>query len=215
MNILLICNKKNILGNKLIIYTTLYCNSDVNWIICLTEDIEEREQRNIQNLVSYLDSLSSVIFERIDTTKSLEDQFDYLSDFLYISADCMVAQTIEYMYQDLVDSNCRLKVTETESRYCTFFISLKKNREKNKKTYIVLNDGIITALMHEETDIEYFEPRIGYCGKFSFNFNMPILFWFDGDNLKVYEANLRDWYEMYPDFKSYIEQIQLAETIYF
>lgn len=215
MTILLVCNNKNLLGNKLIIYTTLFCNSGVTWIICLTEDIGEKELINIQNLIAYLDSSSSVIFDQINENEPLENQFSYLSNFLYISADCMVAQSIDDIYSDMIDDNCSLVITQDNSRYCVFFINLNHTRAENKNTYIKIENGIIIELIDDDLDFEYFDPRIGYNGTFSFHFSMPIIFWFSKTNLSVYDTTLENWYKMYPDFQPYIEQIQLAETIYF
>lgn len=215
MNIMLFCNNKNLLGNKLVIYSTLYCNDTINWFIVLTEEIGEREERNIQNLVKYMDSESNVIFEQIDITYSLEEQYPYLLDCLYIAPDCITTQFFEDWYDKAKEGNSIVTINDSQERTCVAFINLETNRINNNATYVDYDDNGISTFLWGDATIEYFDSRIGDCGTFSFVFNMPIIFWFAGENKKVYTTDLEEWSQLYPDFYAYIKQIQLAETIYF
>ena len=71
------------------------------FFILLTEDIGEKEKQNIKNLVKYLDYESEVYFEEESLNVSLEKYFHYLDHLLYLSADTLVTQTIEYLYKIL------------------------------------------------------------------------------------------------------------------
>lgn len=216
MNILLLCNNKNLLGNKLVIYSTLYCNDTVNWFIVLTEEIGEKEETNLQNLVTYMDSSSIVIFERINKIQSLEEQYSYLSEFLYIAPDCMTIQNLEKWYQKAQSNSATVLLNDTKERTCVAFIDLQSHRLNNISTYIDYDDnGISSFFWNEDIPIDYFDSRIGYSGQFSFYFNVPIIFWFANENKSIYSMKLDQWKQLYPDFEPDVKQIQLAEQIYF
>ena len=224
MNILLICNKKNLLGNKLVIDSTLYCNDGVTFFILLTEDIGDHEKQNIKNLVKYLDHESSVYFEENKDIKNIpiEDYFYFLDHLLYLSADTLVTQTIEYIYETLEEDTKNIitlnKIDETfsELRHPIIFFNFKNIREYKEKVFINHNNFEITELSCNQDRFDYFiDSRIGFKGIFSFNFNMPIIFWFTNDNKKIYEMNTITWCELYPDFEPMVKQIYLSEMINF
>ena len=220
MNILLICNKKNLLGNKLVIDSTLYCNNGVTFYIWLTEDIGEEEKKNIKNLVEYLDGESRVFFEYVEGF--FEKYFYFIDDLLYLSADTLVTQTIEHLYEAWAEDARKTiivnEITEefTEQRYPIIFFNLAKVRKTSTNLIIDTNDSEITILDCDGIELDYFEDsRIGFKGKFSFNFNMPIIFWFTNENKKIYEIDLPTWFSLYPDFEPMVRQIFLSETIKF
>ena len=221
MNILLICNKKNLLGNKLVIDSTLYCNNQVTFFIWLTEDIGEKEKNNIQNLVSYLDFTSNVIFEE-DITNPLEQHFYYLDDLLYLSADTLVAQTLENKYEMLKeDTKYSITINEitedfTELRSPIIFFNFNNILTLKDNIVIEHNNSEIINIECNKEYVNYFtDDRIGAKGKFSFNFHMPIIFWFTNENKKIYDMNVISWCRLYPEFQPLVKQIYLAETINF
>lgn len=216
MNILLLCSKENLLGNKLVIYSTLYCNAGIDWYICLLEDIGEKEKQNLINLVKYLDAQSTITFEEISEEKSLEEQFYYLSNLFYISADCLISQAIDFWQFE--NKTLILPVVEKdwpEQRYCVFYLDLDNTRDSEKQTFIKYNNEYITDLIHNIDVIHYFDKRIGFCGQFSFYYNMPIIFWFSNKNKKIYKTKLKEWRQQYQMFEYFIDRILLIETINF
>lgn len=218
MNILLICNKKNLIGNALIIYSTISYNDEVFFFIHCTEDIGDENREYLKKIIPYLNPSCSLFFKDISFNQSLEDQFPYVSNLLYISSDCASIQNFTDAYDTWSNSQVSTWINEPTSLedhiYALIFFNLKYNKQNNIQSFITVNDMYIDKIEVPKT-VQFFEPQIIRSGQFSLNFKVPCIFWFSENNDKIYETNLQFWQNRYIHFQSILNHLELLKTIHF